>query len=307
MVEATQEVGLSTTGGDDPYAPPDPPTPQPYQPYQPAVPPAPQSYPPAGQQAPPQVPYDAAPGQRKGWGAGRIVVIVLAALLALFGLAVAAGGGALEWAQSSRDSNGFLTTGTERLTTPTAVLTSDSVNIQVEGTNWFVDHLGSLRVQATSRNGKPLFIGVGPLDDVRTWAGASATDQIRDLHFQPFSVSYDRQAGALAPVSPPAKQKFWSAQSTGGATQTLTWKITGGDWAIVVANADGSPGVDVQARLGAKFSWLGPLTITLLVVGIVLFLIGVFIIVLAVRGRRKMNQQPPPPPPWQAQAPAASP
>ncbi len=299
---------MSTTGGDDPYASPDPPGPpsyEPYQPYQPAVPPGPEPYQPSTQQAP----YSAAPAQRKGWGAGRIVVIVLAALLALFGLAVAAGGGALEWAQSSRDSNGFLTTGTERLTTPTAVLSTDSTNVQVEGTNWFVDNLGSLRVQATSRNGKPVFIGVGPLDDVRTWAGASATDQIHDLKFQPFSVSYDRQAGALAPVSAPAEQKFWSATSTGGATQTLTWKITGGSWAIVVANADGSPGVDVRARLGAKFSWLGPLTITLLVVGIVLFLIGILIIVLAVRGRRKRNQQQPPPPqqPWQAQAPAPSP
>jgi len=251
----------------------------------PPVPPAPPAAPP---QQPLLVPYGALPGQRQGMGAGRIVIIVLAALLSLIGLGVAAGGGALAWAHASRDSNGFLTTSIERLSTPTAVLSSDSVNIQVEGTSWFTDHLGTLHIEATATNGKPLFIGIGPLADVRSWLGPAATDQVRDLHFAPFSVDYARQPGTLAAVTPPGTQKFWTARSTGATTQTLNWKITNGSWAIVVANADGSPGVDINARLGAKFSWLGPLSIALIVIGLVLLLIGLVIIVVAVRGRRKI-------------------
>lgn len=266
-------------------APAGPPFPPPFQPFPPAQP----------QQQPQYVPYGAVPGQRRGMGVGRIVVIVLAVLLSLFGVAVAAGGGALAWAHDSRDANGFLTTGVERLSTPTAVLSSDGVNIDIEGTGWFAKHLGTLHIEATSTDGKPLFIGVGPLADVRAWLGPAAADRVSNLHFEPFSVDYARQAGSLAAVSAPGAQKFWTTRSTGTTTQTLNWKITRGSWAIVVANADGSPGVDIHARLGAKFSWLGPLSLTLIIIGVVLFLIGIVIIVVAVRGRRKLVQ------PWTGQ------
>jgi hypothetical protein len=298
MVDALQEVCVSTPG-DRPVQEPAAPvaftkqgTPEDPASGQAPVPPS---------QQPLLVPYGGLPGQRQSMGAGRIVVIVLAALLSLFGLAVAAGGGVLAWAHASRDSSGFLTTGVERLSTPTAVLSSDNVNIQVEGTSWFTDHLGTLHIEATATNGKPLFIGIGPLADVRSWLGPASTDQVRDLHFAPFSVDYFRQPGTLAAVAAPGTQKFWTARSTGATTQTLNWKITNGSWAIVVANADGSPGVDVNARLGAKFSWLGPLSIALIIIGIVLLLIGLVVIVVALRGRRKIAQ------PWPGQPPGLNP
>jgi hypothetical protein len=271
---------MSSPHGDEPTQPT-----QPFAFTKPATPaPAP---------APPYAPYaPAGLPPRSGWGAGRIIAIVLATLLTLFGLGVLTAGGLLAWAHESRDGAGFISTSSEPLATPTAALSSDKVSIDVGGTNWFADHLGTIRITATSRNGKPVFVGIAAQADVVSWLGSSSADRIKDVQFEPFSVSLTRTPGTVAAVQPPQAQPFWTARSTGTTTQTLTWKVTKGDWAVVIANADGSPGVAVQARLGAKFSWLGPLSIGLIVGGIVLLLIGLGIVIVAVRSRPRTRPQP---------------
>ena len=223
-----------------------------------------------------------------GLGVGRIIGLVLASLLALFSVAVIAGGGVLAWVHESRDADGFLSTEIESLSSPTAALSSAKVDINVGGIGWFADHLGTIRITATSTNGKPIFIGIAPQADVSGWLGVTGIDQIKDLQFDPFSVTFKRLPGAVAAVRPPATQTFWTARSTGTATaQTLNWKVTHGNWAVVVANADGSPGVAIGARLGAKFSWLGPLSLGLIIAGVVLFVTAALVIILLLRSRRR--------------------
>jgi hypothetical protein len=48
----------------------------------------------------------------------------------------------------------------------------------------------------------------------------------------------------------------------------VRWEPESGDWAVVVMNADGSPGVDVDVQLGARAEWVLPLSLTLLAGGI---------------------------------------
>ncbi|HEX4432131.1 MAG TPA: hypothetical protein VHZ96_22870 [Frankiaceae bacterium] len=266
----------------------------------PAAGPPPQwgAQPPPGNQPPPYAPYGPPAVQGpQGFGVGRIIGLVLASLLLLFSIGVIAGGGLLAWAHGSRDADGFLSTGTESLSTPTAALSSAKVDINVGGVDWFADHLGTIRITATSTNGKPIFIGIAPQSDVVGWLGSTGIDQIDDLQFEPFSATFKRMPGSIAAVSAPGSQTFWTARSTGAATQTLNWKVTEGNWAVVVANADGSPGVAIAVRLGAKFSWLGPLSIGLIIAGVVLFIIATVIIILILRSRRRRPQRPNPPVP----------
>jgi len=63
---------------------------------------------------------------------------------------------------------------------------------------------------------------------------------------------------------------FWVAQSTGGADTTLEWDKTAGPWSLIVANADGTPGLDVRADIGLRFGFLTPLGGGLLALGALL-------------------------------------
>ena len=248
--------------------------------------------PPYGSQQPSNAPYGPPAGQvPPSFGVGRIIGLVLASLLALFSLGVIVGGGMLAWAHESRDADGFLSTSAETLSTPTAALTSAKVDISVGGVGWFADHLGTIRITATSTNGKPIFVGIAPQSEVLGWLGTTGIDQIKDLQFEPFQVTFKRLPGSLAAVSPPGSQTFWTARGTGSTTQTLNWKVTRGNWAVVVANADGSPGVAIAATLGAKFSWLGPLSVALIIAGVVLLIIAVVVIIVILRSRRRRPQQ----------------
>ncbi len=191
-----------------------------------------------------------------------------------------------------RDSAGYLTTSAERLSTPTAALTSEGFSIQIDGNGWLDKHLGTVRITATSSAAKPVFVGIGAEPAVRSWLAGVASDRVHDLEVDPFSVDYARQPGSVKALSAPAGRTFWAARSTGSTTQTLTWPIRDGRWTIVVANADGSPGVAVDARLGAKLPWLGPLGVGLIVAGVVMVLAGTAGILIAFAGRRRRSPSP---------------
>ena len=66
---------------------------------------------------------------------------------------------------------------------------------------------------------------------------------------------------ATRPCAPPTRQTFWTASATGAGQQELTWRVTGGQWAVVIMNADGSAGVDVAATIGVRAGFLLPLAL----------------------------------------------
>ena len=60
------------------------------------------------------------------------------------------------------------------------------------------------------------------------------------------------------------------ASATGTGTPTLRRRVAGGTWSVVMMNADGSPGVTVDANVGAKIKYLMAIAIALLAGGLVL-------------------------------------
>ena len=116
-----------------------------------------------------------------------------------------------------------------------------------------------------------------------------AHDQVTDYDDSNATVTYERQDGSAIPA-PPGDQTFWVAQVATAQPGALTWDVRGGDWTVVVMNADGSPGIDATARVGIKIDWLLPVAIVLLVVGVVMLVGGTLVAVFVGRRRR---QQPP--------------
>jgi hypothetical protein len=241
-------------------------------------------------------------------GAKRILLLVFGSLLALLGLAVAiAGATALIAYGTGRDSDGYFTTSTQRFVTKARALVSEEVDLGSEGDAAGPVSLGDLatvRVRAEGVGGRAIFVGIGPRSQVAAYLKGVAYDEVTNVDYGPFRVTYVAHPGLGAP-EPPAQQDFWAARASGPGQQTLTWDLQGGTWSLVVMNADAAPVVAANLQLGVKIKILLPLGIGLLVGGLIALGIGVTMIVFGARGG---GRAPPPatvaaPPPPRHQSP----
>jgi hypothetical protein len=210
-----------------------------------------------------QSPTIARSGPRtRGPSGGRIAALVAGSLLAVVALALVIGGGALLWGNGQKDEDGYVSTGTHGLHTSTYALATDNLDIDLDGAGWLLDNdrLGHVRIQATSHNDKPVFVGIAPTRDVSNYLAQTAHSSVTDVEDGPFSsfdVTYRDHGGSVEPVAP-AQQRFWAASAHGTGSQAMTWKVRDGDWSVVVMNADGSAGVDAGIRAGADVPFLAP-------------------------------------------------
>ena len=221
------------------------------------------------------------------WTVGRILLVILGCIVALLAAGLLAAGGTLLWADlTQRDDDGFLTTPTERFTSDSFAITSDSIDLFEADTHgdWVLSEgvLGEVRITGENAQGD-VFIGIADTDDVDAYLDGVAHDEVRDLDFDPFSVDYRRFPGG-EPPGPPADQSFWAASATGSGTQNATWEAESGNWTIVVMNADASRGVAADVSMGAEANFLIWLAIGLLIAGILLLAGGVALIVVGARG-----------------------
>ncbi len=225
---------------------------------------------------------EAAPGPSasagSGWTTGRIVAVVAGSVLLLVSLVLIGAGGALTWADQEQLHSGYLTTGTTTYSTGGYALASNPVDLH-DGWGWLGRLVGNVRIQVTSAvPSRPLFVGIAAAGDAgRYLAGVSYTTVSsfgdRDVTDHP---------GAVVPA-PPAAAVHWVAQAQGTGRLTLTWKVTDGDWIVVVMNSDASPGVTVRAAAGVSSPALPWLAGELLAAGVLLGVAAAALIVVPVR------------------------
>ena len=175
------------------------------------------------------------------------------------------------------DSNGFHNTATHTYSTPTRALATESLDATTGVPEWLSGHLGTIRVDP---KGTGAFVGVARTADVNAYLDQVGHDEITDLDYDPFSIDTARRAGEGRPAMPTA-QTFWAATSTGG--RELEWKVRKGDWTVVMMNEDASPGVRVDAKVGAKLPIFGGLGWLLGIGGAVVGLGAIATIVLGAR------------------------
>ena len=206
-------------------------------------------------------------------GAARIAV---ATTLGVVGALLLAAGIAGIVTRASSDG-GYVSTGTHTYSSNGRAIVTDAMHV---GTfpDWLV---AKLRVKASSD--KPLFVGVGRRADVDRYLAGVARSTIEDVSYGPFDVSYSAQPGSAIPARP-ATQSFWQTSSTGVGLRTVAWKVRHGSWRVVVMNADGSPGVATEAKVGATVH--GALAVVLVALALGLALVaGAAALVL--RGSRR--------------------
>jgi len=158
-----------------------------------------------------------------------------------------------------------------------AVVTDDVELLRWSTMPEFVSPPDDVRVQGVATGSDALFMGIAPADAVAGYLDGVAHDEITEWEsFQDdiTDVVYTTNDGTTDPVAPETKG-FWVASVSGSGQQTLDWTIESGEWALVIMNADGSPGVSADVRFGvARLSILLPIGLASLVVGLVALIGG---------------------------------
>jgi len=216
------------------------------------------------------------PAARRPARAGGIALVVLGSIAMLVAIGLLAGGGVLMWAdRTQRDAFGYLTSPTTQLTAPSYAIAVTDLNVAVSSPTWRVarDALGKVRVTATPAQGATqLFLGIAPRSDALRYLSGVAYDELTNHVGAASGPTYVAHEGG-APAAP-TSQSFWQARATGGGTQTLSWQITNGQWAIVVMNADASRGVSADVSVAASAPFLFALALGLLIGGAVAVLVA---------------------------------
>ncbi|MBO3752744.1 DUF4389 domain-containing protein [Streptosporangiaceae bacterium NEAU-GS5] len=236
------------------------------------------------------------PSQRS-WPLAAVVSVVVGALLTVSALGTGAAATGATWLNSNRDPAGYISTDTQAVDTSAYALTLENVRISTFASGLVRDAVGHIRVQVTG-TGKPLFAGIAAQRDATAYLRHIAYDQITQLPPAGPDVRYHRYPGGATELAP-GGQTFWTAKASGAGTQTLTWTVEPGRWALVVMNADGSAAVSADLTVAAEAPGLGGLAAVLFVVTAVLLVAGACLMVLGVRqasGGAAGTRRPAPPP-----------
>ena len=243
--------------------------------------------PPRTPPAPDHVPPTHPEGSR--WTTGRIVSVVVGAMLAMVAVGLAAPGvGLLVADQTARDQDGFLMSPAQAFQTSTYAVTSGDQQLQVDAPSdvtpaWL---LGDLKLTAASADGAGVFVGIGPANEVERYlfdVGHANLVELRDGE-----AIYSTTRGG-APANGPRSEDFWVAEASGPGTQELTWTPSEGDWSVLVMNADASSGVDVAVKAGAEVPALPWVVGALLSLAAVSLVASVLLIALPVRAASRVG------------------
>jgi len=220
------------------------------------------------------------------WQVGRVLSLVIGALILLIALGLVVGGGALIWSLSTlTDTSGYMVSNPMPLSVDSYAIVQNGVNVHIPSMVWAPAsrNVVSIRISATSNNGKPVFIGIAPQQSAVAYFSGVDIDRLVSYDWTPSSLPsrgspayVNIPGGALS--TPPTSQVFWVAQVSGAGTQTVTWTPTQGDYWVVLMNADGSKTVDASVQVGVRVTILSYVGWALLVGGLLTAFVGFVVI-----------------------------
>jgi len=218
---------------------------------------------------------------------GRVIAVIVGALLALPALGIFIGGAALTIGSAVElRGGGYFDETLDRLSTATPAITTAEADLQADpGPHWVLDFLDvSVRLQVTAVDeGTDLFVGIGSTDAVEVFLSGVARDEISDVDFR-HDVTYRTIPGDRLADSP-SGQSFWVASASGTGPLVLEWDVAEGEWVVVLMNTDGSPGILADVTVGARSGALLGIGIGMVVLGVLLLTAAVAIIMAGARRR----------------------
>ena len=234
---------------------------------------------------------------------GRILLLIFGIIILLGSVPLLFGGGVLLWVHIAlTDSEGFITTDTHQLERGSYAIVTEPADIEFDeewnwGWGWHqawdLGDLVTFKVEGSNNDhSKGIFIGVAEESDWKAYLSDVEYDEITDFSLDPFDVEYMNHPGSSVPAAP-TSQTFWTAEMSGTGTQTLEWKLETGTYSVVLMNQDGSQGLDLDIAVGAKVPLIFGVGVGLVVVGIVALVVGILMIIFAIRGRKRSQPSQP--------------
>lgn len=211
----------------------------------------------------------------------KVLLIVFGLIAFLLGLVITAAGAAL---LAVGGSSGTLRSGYHAIGTPTYGFVSDPKQVRSDQNQSLRSGEATLIVDARNSR-RPVFIGVGPTDQVNRYLTGTTYDTVNKIDFGGnFDFETTRVPGTAQPAAP-GDQTFWVAQATGTNPQ-LRWKIADGDYRVVVMNADASSNVNTDVRIGLRVPGLHGAALGLTIGGGLLTLLGLGLMIWGIAAKR---------------------
>lgn len=183
------------------------------------------------------------------WTGARIATAAAGSLVLLLA------GATLAIGQTLGDDDGFFMSGKVNVHTATYAIATDPTELHAGPADSLLpDRLvGDVRIKATPVEGGALFIGIASAGDANRYLDGVGHATVTDLRTGPWGSDplYRDSDGRPLPAAL-EDADIWVAQSQGSGTRELTWTPRSGDWVVVIANADGRQGVNVDVAAGAE-------------------------------------------------------
>ena len=229
-------------------------------------------------------------GTPTGSQSARIILLIFGSITLLAAVFLVVIGGTLLGVYSGfTDDEGFISTNSIQFETDSYAVVFQPIDIEigeVAGVSvWRPSPGDFVTVKLSGSNNNPsknVFVGIARESDVMTYFSGVEYDEVTDFRYGGFDVGYDSHSGDEVPADP-VSQTFWVVSAYGSGVQSLEWKPEGGSYSVVLMNGDGSAGVDLSMRAGAKVPLLLAIGQMLFIAGVVALIIGGVVIYFGVR------------------------
>jgi hypothetical protein len=229
--------------------------------------------------------------------AGRIILLVFGVIVVLISIGMLFAGSSLLWLDRTRmDSEGFISSNTVHIERDSHAIVTGPISIDevaLDVLNWIGIATDFGAEVSNNSPSKGIFIGVAEKTAAEAYLNNVNYDELTLSNRDWLSLdiaTYTNHPGDSTPASP-TSQTFWVVSAHGTGVQTMQWETEVGSHSIVLMNDDGSAGVDLNAvykvKVPSVFGW----SIGLLVGGILVLIIGSFMIYLAVRKPQDVMEQ----------------
>ena len=226
--------------------------------------------------------------------AGKIIALIFGIFFLIIGVSITVSGIAV-YAVSGvyTDSSGYFTTPDFQLTqTNSVAITLSDININFKETTpqWIQSDLGNIvKIRINLISNDTYFVGIAQTSQVNQYLQNVSYSEISKLDLVD-GISYNAQINpnsvATLASNPPGNQTAFTWDASAVGNQVLDWTPKAGSWTIVIMKADGTKGIDVGIKAGAKIPVLGAIATFLIIFGVMFIVLAIVMFIIVAKSNK---------------------